>query len=266
MTLFEACLLALVQGVTEFLPISSSAHLILLPYLLGWGDHGVTFDIVTNAGTLLAAMFYFRHDLLGLARPLLAGGPERAKALGMIQALGLGTVPIVVVGLLFYDFFTGAARNPTVIACASIGFGLLLLWADRTGRRQRALKEMGLADSLWIGFSQALALIPGTSRSGITMTAALSRGFTREDGARFSFLLAIPVGVMALAKNLLDVVSGSLPAQNWGLLGVAFAVSGLAAYLTIDWLLSWLSRQNMTPFVVYRILLGLVILGVTLSR
>jgi undecaprenyl-diphosphatase len=262
MSLLEAFLLALVQGVTEFLPISSSAHLILLPYLLGWQEHDVTFEIVTNGGTLLAAVFYFRQDLLGALRQLLPGQKASASSSFLLRALVLGTVPVVIAGLLFYDFFSGPARSPVVIAWASILFGLLLYWADRRGRRQRELGSLGVRDSLWIGFAQAVALIPGTSRSGITMTAALWRGFSREEGARFSFMLAIPVGAMALAKNLLDTLSGSLPEQDWGVLAFAFVVAGVSAYLAIGWLLAWLGRQTMTLFVLYRIILGLLILVV----
>ena len=253
MTLLEAILLGLIQGVTEFLPISSSAHLILLPFVLGWQDHSLHFEIVTNAGTLLAAVVYFRRDLGG-AKP------------DLVRAVLLASAPILVVATLFYDWFATAARQPALIASTSIGFGLLLWWADRTAGRVRRLDSLTWRDGLWIGAAQALALIPGTSRSGITMTVGLALGFKRRAAARFSFLLAIPVGVLALAKDLLDLAQEQLPAAELASLAVGFVTAAVSAYLVIGWLLAWLRRQGMTLFVVYRVALGLVILGLLYVR
>ncbi len=258
MTLIEATLLALVQGITEFLPISSTAHLILLPYLLGWEPHEIHFEIVTNAGTLLAAVVYFRADLMAIGHEATTA-PWRST---LLWKVALGTVPVVVVALLFYDWLSTTARQPVIIALASIVFGVLLAWADHVGRRQRNLQQMGWADSWWIGVAQAVALIPGTSRSGITIMAALQRGFTRREAARFSFLLAIPVGVLAFAKDLLDLLLGqSVPSGDLGALTVGFVVSAIAAYFAIDWLLRWLERQTLTAFVIYRVVLGVLILA-----
>lgn len=268
MSLLQAVILALLQGITEFLPISSQAHLILAPYLFGWQDQGLVFDVATNTGTLLAVVLYFRRDLLGLSRGLvagMAGGGTAAPVEGMpparlLAALVLGTIPVAVAGLWFYDFIAGEARSPALIAAMSIGFGLLLWVGDRWGRRRRELGTLTLADALWIGLAQAVALIPGTSRSGVTITLALLLGFTRPAAARFSFLLAIPVGLLAAAKDVLDVWGGAVPATQTLPLLVGFVVSAVSAYAVIGWLLRWLERQTLTVFVVYRVALGLAIL------
>ena len=263
MTPLQAILLGLIQGVTEFLPISSSAHLILVPYVLGWQDHSLRFDVVTNAGTLLAAVIYFRHDLAGAGRRMLDRSVERS---GLAPAVLVGSVPILAVAALFYDWFATAARQPALIASASIGFGVVLWWADRTATQTRGFDRITWRDGLWIGAAQALALIPGTSRSGITITAALALGFGRRAAARFSFLLAIPVGALALVKDLLDLVREDLPAGELAPLAVGFLTAAVSAYLVIGWLLAWLRRQDMTPFVVYRVLLGVAILALLYVR
>jgi undecaprenyl-diphosphatase len=172
---------------------------------------------------------------------------------------------VVVAGLAFHDFISGAARNPGLVAAASIGFGVLLWVADRRGRRGRSLGSLVLGDALWIGLAQALALVPGTSRSGITITAALLLGFDRPAAARISFLLAIPVGLLAAAKDGLDLVHQGA-AVDWLPLALGTAVAAVSAYLVIGGLLAWLKRQTMTPFVVYRILLGVAILAVLGAR
>jgi undecaprenyl-diphosphatase len=273
MSLFEAFLLALVQGITEFLPISSSAHLILVPYLFGWPEHHLHFDIVTNAGTLLAAIFYFRHDLaqaLSSARrhlPWNAPPREEAADTGLPRHLlwkvVLASIPALVAGSLLYHWFATTARHPLIIAGTSIGFGVLLLLADRFASSDRPLGKLGFGGSFLIGLAQAFALVPGTSRSGVTITAARLLGHDREAAARFSFLLAIPVGAAAFVKDLFEVHPEEIQAEFLPLL-LGFVVAGLSAYLVIGWLLEWLRRQTLTIFVVYRILLGLVILAVAL--
>ncbi len=265
MTWAQAIILGLIQGVTEFLPISSSAHLILMPFVLGWEDHGLRFDVVTNAGTLLAAVVYFRRDLLAAGRQMLTHS-EAAGRPGLARAVLLASAPILVVGLLFYDWFATVARQPVLIASTSIAFGVILWWADRAARHHRGLDDLRWRDSILIGAAQALALIPGTSRSGITMTAGLFLGLEREAAARFSFLLAIPVGVLALAKDALDLARGELPAAERLPLALGFVTAAVSAYLVIGWLLSWLRRQGMTLFVIYRVVLGLVILGLLWMR
>lgn len=282
MTYTQAVVLALVQGLTEFLPISSSAHLVLVPYLFGWPDQGLGFDVATNTGTLLAVVVYLRRELAAVTvaglRSLIRGArglgsnggagrregagragldPEARLAWGIV----LATIPVGLAGLLAHDWVASAARNPRIIAATSIGFGLLLWWADRAGAKRRELDSVRISDAAFVGLAQALALIPGTSRSGITITAGLARGFTREEAARFSFLLYVPVGVLAAGLEIWDFVGEGAPVAAVGPTLVGFAVAAVSAYLAIGALLAWVRRQSLTVFVVYRVLLGLAIFG-----
>lgn len=263
MSLLEATILALVQGLTEFLPISSSAHLILVPWALGWNDQGLAFDVVVHLGTLTAVCVYFRHDLvrlvIGWGRSVTGkdGGPDGRMA----WFLGFATIPVGLAGLTFKDWVSTAGRDPQIIAWASIGFGLLLLAADRLGRRTRAEGSMGLGDAIAIGCAQALALVPGTSRSGVTMTCGLALGLTREAAARFSFLLSIPVIVLSGGLEVKELIETSPSLPSLLPLLVGFAVAAVSAYLCIKYLLIWLQRHTMTVFVAYRIALGAVILA-----
>lgn len=272
MTPFEAVVLALVQGVTEFLPISSSAHLILLPYVLGWEEHGLRFDVVTNAGTLLAAVIFFRNDLRRTARRTYVGVRRRGllRAMGPRPGLGaavaVASIPTLVVAFLFYAWISTEARSPVLIAATSIGFGLLLWWADQHGRRVRDLRDLRWRDSLTIGAAQACALVPGTSRSGVTITAGLFLGFTREEAARFSFMMAIPIGVLAFARDLLDLWRHGTGGESPWVLGLGFVVSAVSAYVVIGWLLHWLEKRTLSFFVVYRVILGLLILALVAWR
>ena len=190
MTFMQILLLAMLQGLTEFLPVSSSAHLILLPIIADWQDQGLAFDVAVHVGTLSAVVFYFRHTL----RKITADWWQsllRRTAVGdsrLAWAVGFGTIPVGLAGLLLGDFIETALRSPLVIAITTIGFGLLLGWADWQGKRQRDEYSLGWRDVIVIGVAQALALIPGTSRSGITITAGLMLGLTRDAAARFSFL------------------------------------------------------------------------------
>jgi undecaprenyl-diphosphatase len=267
MGLVQVVVLALIQGVTEFLPISSSAHLILVPWVLGWEDQGLAFDIAVNTGTLVAVIAYFRRDLLDLVRSLVHGlhdeglRVEGMPARRLLAALAIGTVPVAILGFLAQDLVAGPLRHPGVIGATSIGFGFALLWADLGGRRDRDLAVLTLRDALWIGLAQALALVPGTSRAGITMTAGLALAYTRPAAARFSFLLYIPIGVLAAGKDVVDALNGELPAVSLPPMLVGFAVAAISAYLVIRGLLAWLQRRSLTVFVVYRVLLGLAILG-----
>ncbi len=261
MTSFQALILALIQGLTEFLPISSSAHAILTPILFGWSDQGLTFDIVTNAGTLTAVLVYFRQDLFQLLTRGEAWKPAPGSGSPMGLALVLATLPVVIVGALFYSWISTSGRNALLIALLSIGFGLLLGWADHRSVGDRDLDSLTLRDALWVGLAQAFALLPGTSRSGVTMTAGLLLGFSRGQAARFSFLLSIPVSLAALAHDLRELLSGAALSAGWVPLAIGYGASAVSAYLVIDWLLTWLQKQNMMIFVVYRVILGLVILA-----
>lgn len=259
----QAVFLGLIQGVTEFLPISSSGHLVLMPHLFGWQDQGLSFDVAVNTGTLVAVVFYFRGDIreliVGFWRSLSGGGLRENRAGYLAWALGFATIPVGVAGLLVKDHVATLGRDPMVIAAASIFFGLLLWWADRGGARERGLGALTWKDGLWIGVGQMLALIPGASRSGVTMTAGLFLGYDRETAARFSFLLAIPVGVLAGGLELVELVQSRPTAQEWLFMAIGFVVSMVSAFLVIGWLLAWVKSRNMTVFVVYRILLGIFV-------
>ena len=262
---WHAVLLAVVQGITEFIPVSSSAHLILVPFFLGWKDQGLDFDIATNTGTLIAVLVYFRHDV----RDLVVGfftGQERSvdgayHPRRLAWAITAGTIPAGIAGLLLHDWVKTQARNPLLIAGTSIGYGLLLLLADRLGKKERILGDLGLSTALLIGVAQALALIPGTSRSGITITAALLLGFTRPSAARFSFLLSIPIGVLVALKSAKDLLDAHVTTAALVPMAIGVVVSAVVGYLVIAWLLAWMRRQSLTVFVVYRLLLGAVILA-----
>lgn len=249
--------LALLQGLTEFLPISSSAHLILVPVLLGWQDQGLAFDVAVHVGTLLAVMSYFRSDLSAIAHDWwlsLTGKKTNQNALlgwGVI----LGTLPVGVVGLLAKDWVETILRSPLVIAAATIVFGLLLWLAEVIGPKSKSLAHLTLANAVVVGLFQALALIPGTSRSGITITGGLLLGLTRTSAARFSFLLSIPVIFLAGGLEALELIQMKTPV-DWVALLLGIAVSGLSAYLCIDWFLRLLERVGMWPFIAYRLLLG----------
>lgn len=256
MDLLHISVLALVQGVTEFLPISSAAHLILVPVLTGWPDQGLAFDVSVHGGTLLAVLLYFRREV---ARMSLAGvaslsgrwSPDAKLAWAVV----LGTLPVVVAGFFLKEWVEGPLREPLVIATTTIVFGLLLWWSDYSGRRNRDEYSVTWRDALLIGLAQAIALIPGTSRSGITITAALLLGLNREAAARFSFLLSIPTllaSVVLVSRDLL----ASEQAVDWSPLLLGFALSALSAYLCIHLFIRLLARTGMLPYVIYRLLLG----------
>jgi undecaprenyl-diphosphatase len=261
MDTLQTLILALLQGLTEFLPISSSAHLILLPRLLGWGDQGLAFDVAVHVGTLMAVVFYFRHEVQRLAVAWSVSCLHRRMDADARLAwlLLLGTLPVAVAGLLLHDVVETCLRSPLVIAWATIGFGVLLGLADRRGRQARSEDSLTLTDVIWIGIAQALALIPGTSRSGITMTAALALGLTRTAAARFSFLLSIPVILMAGGFESLKLLQQPGPVA-WGELLLGTTVAAVSAYLCIELFMRLIERIGMLPFVIYRLLLGVFLL------
>lgn len=265
--LFQALVLALVQGLTEFLPISSSAHLILVPALLGWPDQGVAFDVAVHVGSLIAVLWYFRVDIGRLWQGWLASfkprplsqiaqmAPEGRLAWGVL----LGTIPVGLVGLFGGDWIGLNLRSTFVIAVANIGFGLLLGWADWRNRGARSEYQLTWRDVAIVGLAQAVALIPGTSRSGITITAGLMLGLSREGSARFAFLLSIPTIVLAGGLKAIELITEGLPLQL-DLLLIGIGVSAVSAYFCIDLFIRLLNRIGMAPFVVYRLLLGVLLL------
>lgn len=258
MDLVQAVILALLQGVVEFLPISSSGHLILVPAFLGWQDQGLAFDIAVHLGTLSAVVLYFKRDIRSMTVALFgrsgAGAPEARLAWGIIVA----TVPLGIAGILMADLVAGVLRSPAIIAATTAGFGVVLWLADRYTRGHRTERELAWTDIAVIGFAQVLALVPGTSRSGITMTAGLALGLSRAAAARFSFLLAIPAIGMASAWQLMQFAAEPGPTP-WGLLALATAVSALTAFAAIAVFLRVIERIGLWVFAVYRLILAGVI-------
>jgi len=261
MDLLNIIALALLQGLTEFLPISSSAHLILLPIIANWQDQGLAFDVAVHVGTLTAVMFYFRHTLKTLTADWLKSitAQQTQGDSKLAWAVLFGTIPVGLAGLLLGDWIETALRSPLVIATTTIVFGLLLGWADRQGQRVRSEHQLNWRDILFIGIAQAIALIPGTSRSGITITAGLMLGLTREAAARFSFLLSIPVILLAGGLKTIELVQSGLRV-DWTALISGAIFSAVSAYLCIFLFLKMLDRVGMMPFVIYRLILGALLL------
>lgn len=262
----QIIVLALVQGITEFLPISSSAHLILPAQLTDWPDQGLAFDIAVHLGSLCAVVMYFRRDLAVYAGSALRlttgrGWDRHADELARIA---VATAPIVVAGFLLKDWVETELRSVLVIAATTIAFGLLLGYADlRHGQRE----TVSWRDAVIVGLMQVLALVPGTSRSGITITAALLLGLSRVSAARFSFLLSIPTIAGAALLAGLDLLEAGNDA-HWGSLATAALLSGSAAYLCIAAFIALVERTGMLPYVIYRLLLGgvLLVLWMTVLR
>lgn len=261
MTELNLLTIALVQGLTEFLPISSSGHLVLIPYLTQWPDQGIAVDVAAHLGTLIAVCTYFWRDLHTLSVDALHSCQRRHFVGDGFLALAIvaGTIPVGLFGLAAYDFISGQLRTTEVIATTTIVFGALLWWADRRGRQTREIRTLNLRDVLLVGCAQALALVPGTSRSGITITAGLALGLTREAATRFSFLLSIPVIVLASGVAVLDLVEQSV-SVDWGPMFGVVALSALSAFACIHFFLSFVNRIGMLPFVLYRFVLGAVLI------
>lgn len=261
MDILQAIALAVLQGLTEFLPISSSAHLILLPVIVGWEDQGLAFDVAVHVGTLTAVVVYYRKDLAIIISAWLGsivgkGVNDEAK---LAWYVGLGTIPVGLVGISLSDNIQEVLRSPLVIAGATIVFALLLWWAEKRAKEQR--DTITLLDAVMVGLFQAIALIPGTSRSGITITAGLLLGLKREYAAKFSFLLSIPVIALAGSLKALELYQSAI-AVSWGYMFIGAAISAIVAYLSIAWFLRLLSNIGMMPFVWYRLVLGIVLISV----
>ncbi|WP_410643718.1 undecaprenyl-diphosphate phosphatase [Amycolatopsis sp. lyj-346] len=262
MSWFEALVLGLVQGLTEFLPISSSAHLRIVAALAGWDDPGAAFTAVTQIGTELAVIIYFgpkigkilRAWFFSLSKPEWRRDPD--ARLGWL--IIVGSLPIVVLGLVLQDQIDSAFRDLRITATVLIVFGLILLVADRIGKQERTLDDLTVRHGLGFGFAQALALIPGVSRSGGTTSAGLLLGYTRSEAAEYSFLLALPAVFGSGVYKLKDIGSGDVPAQ-WGPTILATLVAFGVGYIVIAWLMAYIKKRSFVPFVVYRLALGVLL-------
>ncbi len=259
----RAALLGILQGLTEFLPISSSAHLLIVPWLLGGESNGLSFDVVIHTGTLLAVVIYFRKELQEVAAELLQpfrGSSEASNRPALLAPLVLGSLPALLSGLFFSGLIEEHLRTPLVTALTLAGFGLLLGGADWTHQETHPWKSLSIRDGILIGLAQCFALVPGVSRSGVTITAALLLGWTRPDAARFSFLLGIPLIAVASVARLADLIwqgDPNRPAAATLAAGVLF--SFLSGFLCIKYFLRFLQHRSFLPFVVYRLLLAFLI-------
>lgn len=262
MDTLQAAILALIQGLTEFLPVSSQAHLVLYSLFTGQDYQGLDFDILLHAGSLVAVVSYFRRELWAMARDWIRAltGAERTADSRLAWLIIIGTIPAGILGLWLKDLAEVALRSPLIMGSALIGFGLLLGWADWRHRGERNEYSLTVKDALIIGFAQALALIPGTSRSGITITAALFLGMSREAAARFSFLLSVPIIAAAGLLGTRDLLNGGIQTEPEVLL-VGFVVALVSTYACIHYFLAFIRRIGMQPFVAYRVILGLVLLS-----
>ncbi|MDQ3587460.1 MAG: undecaprenyl-diphosphate phosphatase [Actinomycetota bacterium] len=264
MSLFEAIVLGIVQGLTEFLPISSTAHLRIVPAFAGWEDPGAAFTAVTQLGTMAAVVIYFRSDLVRIARAWTRSLRDPSLRGSLDARLGwyilLGTIPIGVFGLAFKDQIETGARDLYLIATTLVALGLLLLAAERVGKRTRQIEDITTRDGVVVGFAQALALVPGVSRSGATITAGLFLGLDRTAAARFSFLLSIPAIVLSGALELGTILSEEDERTGLGALVVATVLAFVSGYVAIAGLLRFLTTHSTVVFVVYRVVLGVVVL------
>jgi undecaprenyl-diphosphatase len=259
---FQVTILAVLQGATEFLPISSSGHLILPSLIFSMKDQGLTFDIAVHVGTLFAVLVYFRSDLqrLVFAMTLSVFKRKHSKDSKLAWMLLASTIPAGLSGLLFATQVEQYGRSLILIGIASIFFGLLLFVSDRSGSKQLTLADMNWKTALLIGFSQVLALIPGTSRSGVTMTAALFCNLDRAAAARFSFLLAIPIITASGLLRGIQLLQTDTESVGWLVLLYAIFISAVVAYLCIHYFLQLIERIGFLPFVIYRVLLGIALI------
>lgn len=257
MDIVQAAVLGIVQALTEFLPISSSGHLVTLPWLFRWNDLGLTFDVALHLGTLVSLLLYFWRDWIDILRNW------RQPLLWLIIA---GCIPAAVLGSLFEEYFETVFRSPAVVALFMMGMGLLMLAAEKAGKKIRELGTVNLGDSLFIGTAQALALMPGVSRSGITITAGLFKGLTRESAARFSFLLSMPIVAGAGMLKLRHIVTDGLPAGESAQFVLGVVLAAVVGFLAIKFLLQYLQRHTLYLFVWYRLIYGGIILAAYFLR
>ncbi|MBT4316105.1 MAG: undecaprenyl-diphosphate phosphatase [Candidatus Thioglobus sp.] len=262
MDIFQTIVLALIQGLSEFLPISSSAHLILVPKLSDWPDQGLAFDVVVHMGTLSAVVFYYQSTIRELSYDFYYSVVKRQTVGQSKLAWGvlLGTVPVGIAGVIFKDFIEVNLRSTEIIAYSTLVFGLLLGFSSWMDSKNNSPREgLRWTDVAFVGTMQALALIPGTSRSGITITAGLLIGLSRQMSTQFAFLLSIPVITLSAMLMLLDLYHQSY-SFNWLLLVLGFSISAISAYFTVVFFIKLLDTIGLMPFVFYRIVLGVLLL------
>ena len=268
MPLYQVVVLAVVQGITEFLPISSTAHLTLVPWLFGWQDPGLMYDVALHLGTLLAVAVYFAASWLRLLARALGqhvADPDIEANPRLFWLLVVATVPAGVAGLALEKWAESSLRSPYVIAAMMISIGLVMAWAEARGRFQKGLGTINLPDSLTIGLAQAVAIIPGTSRSGITIAAALSRGLEREAAARFSFLLSTPIIAGAALKAGWNIVkAGGIAPDLRSAFGIGVLVSALTGYAAIAFLVRYLETRTLKIFIWYRVVCGIIIVALAI--
>jgi len=260
MGLIEIIVLAILQGLTEFLPISSSAHLILPSQMFGWDDQGLAFDVAVHAGSLFAVVLYFRNEVSAMTVSWVKSfSGHKDKESNLAWLIILGVIPAGLIGFVLDDFIEGNLRSSAVIATTTIIFGLLLWYADATAKQNTDEYQVTVKKVLIIGFAQVLALIPGTSRSGITITAGLMVGLTRQAAARFSFLLSIPLILAAGGYQTLKLAQQTMPV-DWAAIGLGTLLSFVSAYACIHYFLILVEKIGMLPFVIYRLLLGAILI------
>jgi undecaprenyl-diphosphatase len=268
MTIIEAIVLGILQGTTEFIPVSSSGHLVLVPWLFGWGPPGLTYTVAVHFGTMLGVLVYFRQDWLGMLEGGLRWTRERRlnPQFKLLLLLIVGTIPAALLGYLFEDFFIRVFENPLVAALMLLVTAGLLLVSEALGQLRRTLDDLTWLDSLTVGLAQAFAIFPGISRSGATLAAGRLRDVKREDAARFSFLLATPIIMGASLFQLIDLLVLGTDSTHWLLLIVGFLSSFFSGYLVIHWLLSFLRTRPTTIFALYCVAASLVSLTIMAVR
>lgn len=270
MPLYQAIVLAVVQGFTEFLPISSSAHLYLVPWLLGWPDQGLDFDIALHIGTLVAVLIYFFKDWLQITAQAVGlqygDDPELKQSPRLLWYLVVASIPAGLIGLKFKDQIETTLRSPFVMGTMLILIGLLLWFAERVSKREKHIGELSLTDTVLIGTSQALALVPGTSRSGITISTGLFRGLTHSAAARFSFLLSTPIVAASGLKAVYDLSKHGLSEGMLTPFLVGIAGSALVGVAVIAFFLKVIRKYGLTPFIAYRIIFGIIVIALAFVR
>jgi undecaprenyl-diphosphatase len=265
MSLLEVIVLGIIQGLTEFLPISSTAHLVLIPQFLNWPDPGLSFDIALHVGTLIAVLIYFFRDWLQILIQGLGMGfgpdPELRRNRMLLWLLILGTIPAGIAGLLFQKQADSTLRTPIIIGTSMIVIGIFMWWADRAGRQQKEMGHVSTGDAVVIGLAQMLSVIPGVSRSGITISAGMLRNLDRQTAARFSFLLSTPIILGAALKDAWDLFrhEGGVPHEMQVAFGVGILVSAITGGLTMR-------RHGLAFFVAYRIIFGIIVIALAVFR